>query len=94
MVEFEKLKPKIVEILAKNDVARAGVFGSYARGEETVGSDIDLLIEFKGKKSLLDLVGLEQDLEDAIKQKFDVVTYKSLSPYLKNSILQEEVKIL
>ena len=94
MAALKELTPKIVEILLKNGVAKAGIFGSYARGEETPKSDLDILVEFKGRKSLLDLVGLEQDLEDQLKRKFDVMTYGSLSPYLKEGILREEVRIL
>ena len=94
MGSLEQLKPKIVEILTKNDVARAGVFGSYARGEETEGSDIDILIEFKGRKNLFDLVGLEQDLENELNNKVDLVTYKSLSPYMRDDILKEEVPLI
>ncbi len=89
------LKPKIVKVLKENNVARAGIFGSYARGEANEESDVDILIEVKGKKfSLIDLIGLEMKLKRITKKKIDLLTYKSLSPYLKESILKEEVKIL
>jgi hypothetical protein len=92
---FKKnLVPKLVEILTKNDVAKAGVFGSYARGEETKDSDIDILIEFRGRKSLFDLVGLEQDMEEELKNKVDLVTYTSLSPYIRDDVLKEEIRII
>ncbi|MEK6850150.1 MAG: nucleotidyltransferase family protein [Nanoarchaeota archaeon] len=92
---IEDLKHKIVKVLKKNNVARAGIFGSYARGEQKKGSDIDILIEVKGKKfSLIDLIGLEMKLRKATKKKVDLLTYNGISPYLRNSILKEEVKIL
>ena len=56
---IEKLKPEIVKLLKKHKVVRAGIFGSYARGENKKGSDIDILIEFDG--SLLDMVKIERD---------------------------------
>lgn len=90
--EFMNLKPKIVNILKKNNVKKAGIFGSYARGEEKKRSDIDILIDFKG--SLMDLVGIEMEIADALKKKVDILTYKGISPYLKQKILNEEVRII
>jgi len=54
---------KIVLLLKKNGVVKAGLFGSYARKENNKKSDIDILVKFKGRKSLLDLAGLELQLE-------------------------------
>jgi len=88
------LKKIIVPILKKNNVTKAGIFGSYARGDYTKKSDIDILIKFKGQKSLLDLVRLERELKTKIKKKIDVVTYNSLHPLLKEKILKEEVKLI
>jgi hypothetical protein len=91
---FEDLKKTVVRILQKHDVKKAAFFGSVARGEETAKSDIDILVEFKGNKSLLDLVGLKQELEDILKREVDVLTYKSLHPLLKDRILKEQRSIL
>lgn len=52
-----RMRKTIVAILRKNDVVKAGIFGSYARGEATKSSDIDLLIKFRGKKACLTLLG-------------------------------------
>jgi len=93
--ELRKIKPKIIEILKKHKVKRAGIFGSYARGEETKDSDIDILIEVGDKKfSLLDLAGLENELERNLGKKVEVLTYKGIHPLLKKRILKEEVKII
>jgi uncharacterized protein len=69
-------------------------FGSIVRGEMTDESDIDILVEFEGRKSLLDLAGLKLDLEDALKRRVDLLTYRSLHPMLKDRILAEQVQIL
>ena len=90
--DIKKLKSKIVKILKKHGVVRAGIFGSYARGEQKKKSDIDILIEFNG--SLLDLVGLEMELKKILKIKVDLLTYGGISPYLKDRILNEEIKII
>jgi hypothetical protein len=94
MEDIEKLKPKIVEILLKNDVDRAGLFGSYARGEQTEDSDIDILIKFRGRRSLLDLVHTENELKDNLNRDVDLVTYDSLHHLLRDSILKDEVRII
>jgi len=88
----EEMKKKIIQILKKNNITRAGIFGSYARGEEKGESDVDILIEFNG--SLLDLVGLEMELKKILKIKVDLLTYRGISPYLKDRILKEEVRII
>jgi len=83
-----------VPILKKNDVVKAGIFGSYARGEAKKRSDIDMLIKFKGRKSYFDLVGLEQELEQSLGKKVDLLTYKAVHPLIKKYIDDDEVKIL
>ncbi len=93
--ELNDLKKKIVPVLKRNGVVRAGIFGSYARGEATKKSDIDILIEIRAKKfSLLDLVGLELELKELLKRKVDLVEYSTIHPLLKDGILREEVPIL
>ena len=91
-LQIKKLKSRIVKILKEHGVVRAGIFGSYVRGENKKGSDIDILIEFDG--SLLDLVGLEMELKKILGIKVDLLTYNGVSPYLKESILAEEVRII
>ena len=73
---------------------RASLFGSVITGEATEDSDIDLLVEFEGRKSLLDLAGLKIELEEVLGKKVDVLTYKSLHPLLKEKILKEQEAIL
>jgi len=89
-----EIKEKISEILEKNGVKKAALFGSIVRGDYTEKSDIDILIEFEGDKSLLDLVRLQFLLEEACEKKVDLLTYNSIHPLLKNRILEEQVIIL
>ena len=93
-MELEQLKNKIIPVLERYEVKKAAVFGSFVRGEQTEDSDIDILVEFKGEKSLLDLAGLKIELEDALNRKVDVLTYNSLHPLLKDRILKEQKVIL
>lgn len=90
----ESIKELIIPVLLQYDVAHAAIFGSYARGTQGENSDIDILVEFKGEKSLLDLVGLQLDLQDATGLSVDVVTYRALNHRIRESVLQEQVVIL
>ena len=92
--QMQAARDKALEILQKNGIKRAAFFGSIVRDEMTDKSDIDILIEFEGRKSLLDLAGLKLDLEDALERRVDLLTYRSLHPMLKDRILAEQVPIL
>ena len=94
MKQDEEIKNIIIDTLKKSDVKKASLFGSFARGESNKKSDVDLLIEFKGKKSLLDLVRLKMKLEELLGKKVDILTYKSINPLIKKRILNEQKVIL
>jgi len=81
---------KIIPILKSQGVLKAALFGSYARGDAKKNSDIDLLVKLPGGKSLLDLVGLQQDIEEKLNIKVDVLTYNGINPLLKDIILKEQ----
>ena len=85
---------EIIFILRKNGVLKAGVFGSYARGDNKGKSDIDILVKLEAGKSLLDLAALELELENKLGKKFDLLTYDSIHALLKRRILDEEIQIL
>ncbi len=84
---------RLIEICRQNNVAKIGVFGSMARGEATPQSDIDLLVYFSKRTSLLALVGLERQLSTALGRKVDLLTEAALSPYLRERI-KREVQII
>lgn len=91
---IEEIKSRIMPLLVEYEVGKAAVFGSAARGESTMESDIDLLVEFRGEKSLLDLAGLKLDLEELLHRKVDILTYDSLHPLLREGILSEQKALL
>jgi predicted nucleotidyltransferase len=64
-IMFEKIK----DVLIKENAKKIAVFGSYAKNKERKNSDIDIIVEFEDKKSLLDLVGIEQELSKFTKKK-------------------------
>ena len=77
------LSQKIVHLLSKHNPKKIGIFGSYSRNEESKKSDIDILVDFKEQKSILDLIEIEMELAEALKRKVDLVTETSVHPYLK-----------
>lgn len=90
--EFAQKEPlkKAVEILTGYGAKKIGVFGSYARGEAGADSDLDLLVEFGEKISLLAMVRIEREISEAVGTAVDLLTYKSISPYLVDQVLKEE----
>jgi predicted nucleotidyltransferase len=69
------------------------VFGSIARGEPRPDSDVDLLVEMDRGRSLIDLVGLGQDLEDLLGARVDVLSAAGLSTHLRQRIVGEAVPL-
>lgn len=80
---------RLQEIFRSHDVEMAGVFGSVARGEATAQSDIDLLVRFSKRKSLLEMVKLEREVSNVLGRKVDLLTEGAISPYLRDRVKRE-----
>ena len=87
-------KQQIMQTLAPYQPEKVSVFGSYARGEQTFKSDLDLLVKFNAKISFLQLVMLEQCLSDLLHIPTELITVNALrNPKLKKYILQDLVDL-
>lgn len=87
-------KQQILQTLAPYQPEKVSVFGSYARGEQTAKSDLDLLVKFNSKISFLHLVILEQSLTDLLHIPTELITENGLkNSKLKKYILQDLVEI-
>ncbi len=84
---------EIARIAAVHGAGNVRVFGSVGRGEASAGSDLDLLVDMSEGRNLLDLIALSNDLEDALGIAVDVSTEGSLSPYMRERILDEAVAL-
>lgn len=93
MVNREGIFEKIAQALKKQGARKIAVFGSYVREEEKPGSDIDILVEFSERKSLLELVRIERELSEVLGIKVDLLTEKSISPYLIDTI-REQMEVI
>lgn len=92
-MKVEEIKEKVKPILIRHKIKRAGIFGSIAKGDATLNSDIDILVELGNKISLLEFVGIKYELEDLLGRKVDLVEYEAVKPRLKDKILSEEIRI-
>ena len=90
---LQKYRKGILRLAVRHGARNVRVFGSLARGEGSEDSDLDLLVTLGKGRSLLDLVGLKQDLEDLVHRPVDVVTEQALSPYLRERVLSEAVPL-
>jgi uncharacterized protein len=86
-------RPAILQLAAQHGASNVRVFGSVARGEAGPESDVDLLVDLEPGRSLLDLVGLWQDLEDLLEHKVDVVTDGGLNERMRERVLAEAVAL-
>jgi uncharacterized protein len=86
-------REEILRIAEHHGARNVRLFGSTARGEAEASSDLDFLVEMEEGRSLLDLVGLWQDLEDLLGYKVDVITDGGISPYLRGKIYAEAVPL-
>ncbi len=83
---LKDLKP---ELKSNYMVKEISIFGSYVREEQTIGSDIDILVEFERPVSLLKIVSLENYLSDILEMKVDIVPKNNIRKELKKYILKE-----
>jgi hypothetical protein len=89
----EQQREEILRIAARHGARNVRVFGSVARGEADEASDIDFLVEMEPGRSLLDLGGLQVELESLLGRPVDVVTVRGLKARIRNVVLHEAVPV-
>ena len=90
---LEEIKDKIKPVLNKNGIRKAGIFGSFSRGDINSDSDIDILVKIEKEISLLDFIGIKLELENVLGKRVDLVEYDAIKPAIRDSILKEEVPV-
>lgn len=86
---IRKLREMLPELKERYHVSYLGVFGSYVRGEQKPGSDLDVLVEFSKTPTIFKFVNLENYLSDALGVKVDLVMKDALKPNIGKCILSE-----
>jgi len=83
------METTLISILKSHDASHIGIFGSYARDEANPDSDLDVLVQFKTRKSLLTLVRIKRELTEALGIPVDLLTESAISPHLIDHIKSE-----
>ena len=91
--DLKARRERILGIAARHGARNVRVFGSVARGDARPDSDVDFLVEMDEGRSLLDHVGLVQDLEDYLGRKVDVVSERALHWFIRDRVLAEAVPL-
>lgn len=92
-VALPAIREDVRRIAAAHGAGNVRVFGSVGRGEQDACSDLDLLVDMAEGRSLFDLIALSNDLEESLGIDVDVVTEASLSPYIRDLVLDEAVAL-
>jgi len=94
--ELDKIKNIIAkhrkELAGKFEVKKIGIFGSYARGEQKKGSDVDIRVKFQ-KPVGWEFIDLQDYLEHILGKKVDLVTFAAIRPKMRDRILNEVVTV-
>jgi predicted nucleotidyltransferase len=85
----QDINDKIVNYLKRFKPRRIGIFGSYAREEDTPQSDIDILIDFSEQVTLFDLGGIKYDLTEMLNRPVDIVTEKGINKHIRDNIYKD-----
>lgn len=91
--ELTEIREDVRRIAAVHGAGDVRMFGSVGRGEQSASSDLDLLVDMAEGRTLFDLIALSNDLEESLGVQVDVVTEASLSPYMRDRVLDEAVAL-
>lgn len=91
--ELRGKRQQVLVIAARHGAANVSVFGSGARGDDTVESDVDLLIDVVGQPTPWFPGGLIADLEELLGRPVHVVVRRSLSPLIRESVLRDALPL-
>ncbi len=86
-------RDEILRLASKHGARNIRVFGSTARGEADLNSDVDFLVEMEPGRTLLDMGGLLVELEALLQRRVDVVTERGLKKRIRDRVLKEAVRI-
>ena len=89
-LQLQMLKPTLRK---RFKVETIDIFGSYARGEQTEKSDIDILVTYSEGANLLHVAGLRRYLRRKLHVKVDVISKKFLNEFVKEQVLKEAVSV-
>ena len=90
---LQSKREEILRLAARHGASNVRIFGSLARGDETSGSDIDMLVDLQPGRSLFDLGAFLEEIKALLGCPVDVVTEKGLRPRIRERVLQQAVRL-
>lgn len=93
MLELRDQREQILRITTRHGAHDVRIFGSMAREDAGPASDVDILVRLETGRSLIDLIAVKQDLEDLLDRTVDVVTEASISPHIRDQVIQSAVPL-
>jgi predicted nucleotidyltransferase len=90
---LSKFQTQIDQIAKANNISYLALFGSTARGDDDVNSDIDLLVNFDKRLSLLDLVQVERNFSTTFNRPVDLIPQDSLNKYVKPYVVNDLITL-
>jgi len=84
-----KIENEKTYLMEKYRISKIGIFGSFARGEETANSDVDILVEFTSVPDLFEFFEIEEYLEKLLHKKIDLVRENAIKHQIKDQIMSE-----
>jgi predicted nucleotidyltransferase len=91
--ELTEIGEDVRRIAAPHGATNVRLFGSTGRGESDASSDLDFLVNMAEGRTLFDLIALSNDLEKSLGVQVDVVTEASLSPYMRDRVLDKAIAL-
>lgn len=93
MLSIDEIKSRIHPIFEQKPISKASLFGSYARGENTPKSDVDILVELNGRLNMLEFIRIKHELEDVLGVSVDLGEFEQLRSRLRSKILSDSILI-
>ena len=90
---LQERREDILRVAARHGAGNVRLFGSVARGEETIESDVDILIDVTGETTPWFPGSLVADLEKLLMRRVQVVIRRSLSPLIREAVLRDAVPL-
>ncbi len=91
--QLQFYREQILTLAKQRGAHNVRIFGSVARGDASAASDVDFLVEFEPRRSLLDQGGLLADLQDLLGCPVDILSERALRPRFKERVLREAVPL-
>jgi predicted nucleotidyltransferase len=89
---IKKLNEHKEELKNKYKIKEIKIFGSYAKGEQKETSDIDIIVDFEEYPTLIEFIRIQEELENLLGVKVDLLTEESISPFVK-PFIKEVIEI-